>query len=362
MKRIAWLTLIAAMLLVSAASAAYISISAPKTVYVGDRLDVAGTTITGGLPKPTLNPGFSTDVILYYASGTKSEIARKTIVVQEDGSFSASFDTAGLAAGTYSIEIIDPTQTTFGGSSTTMQIVTLVDRSKDITVQSPLSQEFDGTLDIRGTVSGVGDAGVQVRVERGSAVIYGPEYIRTGADGAFAAEIPIPGGGKYEVTFSDAKGYIGTTTFAVASAPTATATPAMISASAPSTRSAPAYFEVDTKSGMVTIATSVGIDWVIEYIDEDGKPHKVNDKGLLEPETAVFAARGGTVYVKVYPMSHKDSGTVQVSAANAHSVRVSQAAPGIFGDVVPTTAKPAPVPVVLALLALIVAVILARRG
>jgi len=362
MKRIAWLMLIAAMLLVSAASAAYVSISAPKTVYVGDQLNVAGTTITGGLPKPTLNPGFSTDVILYYASGTKSEIARKTIVIQEDGSFSAVFETAGLAAGTYSIEIVDPTQTTFGGSSTTMQIVTLVDRSKDIRVQSPLNQEFDGTLDLRGTVSGVGDAGVQVRVEYGGTAIYGPKYIRTGADGDFAAEVPISTEGSYKVTFSDAKGYIDTVTFVVSDAPTATTTPAMMSASAPSTRSAPAYFEIDTKSGTVTIETSVGIDWVIEYIDEDGNLHKINDKGMLEPETAVFAARGGTVYVKVYPMSYSDRGTVQISATNAHSVRVSQTASGLFGDAVPTTARAAPIPVVLALLALVVAVALARRG
>lgn len=362
MKRIAWLTLIAAMLLVSAASAAYVGISAPKTVYVGDQLNVTGTTIVGGLTKPSLNPGFSTDVVLYYAQGTKSEVARKTIVVQEDGSFSATFDTTGLAAGTYSVEIIDPTQTTFGGSSTTMQIVTLVDRSESVVVQSPLNQEFDGTLDLRGTVSGIGSAGVQIRVEKGGAVVYGPEYIRTDATGAFAAEVPISEGGTYEVTFSDAKGYIGTVTFVISGAPSATATPAMISASAPATRSAPAYFEVDTKSGTVTIATSVGIDWVIEYIDEDGKSHKVNDKGLLEPETAVFAARGGTVYVKVYPMSYNDSGTVQVSAANADSVRVSQAAPGLFGDAKPTTTQSAPVPVVLALLALVVVAVLARRG
>jgi hypothetical protein len=145
------------------------------------------------------------------------------------------------------------------------------------------------------------------------------------------------------------------------STPTPTATEATISASATATRSAPAYFEVDTQSGTVTITTSAGIDWVIEYIDEDNSLHKVNDKGMLEPETAVFAARGGSVYVKVYPMSYNDSGTVQISAANADSIRVSQTVAGLFGDATPTPTPSAPVPVVLALLALVV-VVLARRG
>lgn len=50
MKRIAWLTLIVAMMLVSTASAAYVAISAPQTVYVGEPLEVTGTTIVGGSP------------------------------------------------------------------------------------------------------------------------------------------------------------------------------------------------------------------------------------------------------------------------------------------------------------------------
>ncbi|WP_243668398.1 hypothetical protein [Methanoculleus chikugoensis] len=90
------------------------------------------------------------------------------------------------------------------------------------------------------------------------------------------------------------------------------------------------------------IVTSAGIDWVVEYVDEDGNLHKVNNKGMLEPETVEVAARGGgLVYVKVYPMSYNDSGTVQVSASNADAVRVSQTAPGLFGgDATPTLRRP----------------------
>ncbi|WP_292407841.1 MULTISPECIES: hypothetical protein [unclassified Methanoculleus] len=361
MKRIAWLTLIVAMLLVGTASAAYVAISAPQTVYIGDSFDVTGTTLVEGLAKPSLNPGFSTEVILYYAQYAKSEVARKTIVVQEDGTFSATFDTSGLRPGTYSIEIVDPTKSTFGGSSKTQRMVTLVDRTGSVTITSPPNQNFDGSLDVRGMIGDLGDAGVRIEVTHDGAAVYGPEFISTDANGAFSVEVPVSAAGSYEVTFSDAKGYIDTREFMVMGTPAPTPTQAMISASTPATRSAPAYFEVDTRSGAVKITTSAGIDWVVEYIDEEGGRHEVNDKGMLEPETAEFVAEGGLVYVKVYPMSYNDSGTVQVSVANADSVRVSQTAPDLFGDATPTPAQAAPLPVALALLALLV-VVLARRG
>lgn len=361
MKRIAWLTIIAAMMLVGTASAAYISFSAPQTVYVGDTLDITGTTIVGGLPKPTVNPGFSTEIVLYRAQYMKHEIARNTIVVQEDGSFSTTFETDGLEPGQYSIEIIDPTLSTFGSSSKVRQIISLENRSENLKIDAPLNQDFDGTLDIQGSIADLGDAGVQVRVERDGFIVYGPEYVATDKNGAFFVAVPISEGGSYEVAFSDGKGYIGDAVFVVAGTPDPVPTEAMISASSPASRSSPAYFEVDTRSGTVNIVTSAGIDWVVEYIDEDDKHHKVNEKGMLEPESVEVASRGGPVYVKVYPMSYNDSETVQVSASNADSVRVSQTAPGLFGDATPTPAQAAPLPAALALIALLV-VVFARRG
>ncbi len=358
------MTLLAMMLLVSSASAAYVRIDAPDTVYVGEPLRVTGTSLVEGITKPSLNPGFSTDVILYSVKHTKSEVDRKTIVVQEDGLFSATFKTEGLAAGDYTVEIIDPdSPNTFGGSSKTLQFLKLVDRSGDIRINSPLVQEFDGSLDIAGTIAGIGSAGVQIGIERDGTTVYGPEYIRTDANGAFSTTVPISGAGSYRVAFSDKKGYIGTVLFVVTGAPTPTDTEVpVVSASAPATRSAPAYFEVDTRVGLVAITTSTGIDWVVEYIDEGGRLHKINDAGLLDPEVVEFSAQGGRVYVKVYPVGYSDRGTVQLSAANAYAVRVSQGAPGVFGDATPTPAETAtPLPAVLALFAVLV-VIFSRRG
>ncbi|NLA31790.1 MAG: hypothetical protein GX880_08225 [Methanomicrobiales archaeon] len=365
MKRIAWLTLLVAMLLVSAASAAYVEINAPKEVSIGDPIKVNGTTIVGGLTKPSLSPGFSTDVILYSVKSTKSEVGRKTIVVQEDGLFSTTFETGGLTAGDYTIEIIDPEPpNTFGGSSKTLQFLKLVDRSGDVRITSPLVRDFDGSLDIAGTIDKIGNAGVRIEIESGGAIVYGPEYIRTDPNGAFAATVPIQSTGTYRVTFRDTKGYIGTFTFVVTGGPAPAETEtAVVSASAPATRSAPAYFEVDTRVGLVTLTTSSGgIDWVIEYIDEGGRLRKINDAGLLDPEIVEFSAQGGRVYVKIYPTGYSDHGTVQLSATNADAVRASQNAPVIFGDATPTPAEAAtPLPAVLALFAVLV-VILSRRG
>ncbi len=365
MKRIVWLALLAAMLIVSTASAAYVEINAPKTVYVGEPLKVTGTSIVEGQPRPSLSPGFSTDIVLYHIKHTKREVGRKTIVVQENGTFSATFDTRGLAAGDYVVEIIDPEHpNTFGGSSKTQQFPKLIDRSGDLRISSPLTQELDGNLDISGAVDDIGGAGVRVLVERGGATIYGPEYIRTDAEGRFSVTVPVSGAGAYRVTFSDTQGYIDTVEFVVADGtPAPTETPApVVSANAPATRSAPAYFEVDTRAGSVTLMTSSGVDWVVEYIDEGGNLHKINEKGVLDPEIIEFTAEGGRVYVKIYPVSYNDSKTVRLSSTNVDAIRVSQDAPGLFGDAVPTPSEAtAPLPAVLALLALL-AVILSRRG
>ena len=93
-----------------------------------------------------------------------------------------------------------------------------------------------------------------------------------------------------------------------------------VSATAQASRNQPAYFAVDTKPGAVTISTSSGIDWVMEYIDEDNLLTVVNEKGTIGGESATFVGKGGTVYVKVYPFTFSDQGTVTLTAQNAESV------------------------------------------
>ncbi len=368
MKRIAWLSFISMLLIVGTASAAYIGISAPDRVEAGEPLIVTGTTMPEGLTKPSLTPGFSTDVVLYYASGTKQEIARNTIVIQQDGTFMTTFETAGLRGGQYTVEIIDPTKTTFGGSSITLKFVTIVNRAEEIKLTAPTTQIYDGTLSLAGSVPSLGDAGVQIEVAHGSATVFGPTYIKTDENGAFSLEVPITEGGMYRAQYADYKGFITAVDYTVTggfvtptpAGPTPTILPDAMTAAAGASRDAPAYFVIDTKPGTVTITTSPGIDWVIEYTDEDQATHKVNNKGLVEGEEASFTARGGVVYVKVYPMSYTDSGTVRLTVENAETVQASQTPPAVFGDV-PATTPATPIPVVLGIFALLILLVIRQR-
>jgi hypothetical protein len=356
MKRIALIMLLA-VILVGAAQAAYVELIAPDQITAGQILDVTGTSLG------TIKPGFTTDLIFYKVAGTKTEVDRQTVVFQEGGVFSTSFPTTGLAAGSYLLELVDPKpggSDAFGGESKNQKPVDIIDRSGELTITSPLSQPFTGLLSIRGSLSLAGNNGTQLRVVHNGAAIFGetPTYIPT-VNGAFSQDIPITEGGIYSASFADSKSYIGSAQFTVSqpvpvtTATTVTTPVPQVSATAQSSRSQPAYFAVRTKAGTVTISTSSGTDWVMEYLNEDNLLTVVNEKGSGGGETATFPAKGGTVYVKVYPFAFSDQGTVTVTATNSYSVAACTNCVSLFTTTpVPTTTKKSPVPAILALTAL----------
>ncbi|HVN65962.1 MAG TPA: hypothetical protein VMT31_05030 [Methanomicrobiales archaeon] len=363
MKRIAWI-LLAGLLLVGAAQAAYVELVAPDTLTVGEVLQVTGTSLG------TIKPGFSTDLIFYRMAGTKTEIARTRIVFQEGGVFSASFPTAGLDAGNYLLELVDPKpggSDAFGGESKNQKNIVLINRQGELRISSPLTQPFTGLLSIRGTLSLAGNNGTQLTVVHNGMTVFGPLYIAT-LNGAFSTDISITEGGTYDASFADSRSYIGSAEFTVSQpVPVTTATTLVtpveqVSASAQASRSQPAYFAVRTKPGTVTISTSSGIDWVLEYLDEDNVLTVVNEKGTVGGESATFTAKGGTVYVKVYPFTFSDQGTVTLAASNTYSVTVCTNCLTLFTTTVPTTTQKSPVPAVLALLgAALALLVMARR-
>jgi hypothetical protein len=365
MKRIAWILLVG-MFLVGAAQAAYVEMNAPDRVTVGQTLEVSGSSLG------TLKPGFSANLIFYKVTSTKTFIAQTTIVVQEGGVFSASFQTDGLAAGLYLLELVDPKPggtDAFGGESKNQKFVTLINRQKEITITSPLSQPFTGLLSIRGSISTAGNNGTQLRVDHNGVTIYGQTttYIAT-LNSVFSTEIPVTEGGTYTAYFSDSQSYIGSVQFTVSqpvstTVVTTTAVPVQqVSATAQASRNQPAFFAVDTKPGPVTITTSSGIDWVMEYSDEDNLLTVVNEKGTLGGETAVFPAKGGTIYVKVYPFTFSDHGPVTLTATNADSVTICTSCGAFFTTTVPpTTTQKSPVPAFLAFIALAILLLLVRR-
>jgi len=363
MKRIAWIMLVG-VILVGAAQAAYVELNAPDKITVGQTLEVSGSSLG------TLNPGFSTDLIFYKAAFTKTEIARTRIVVQEGGVFSASFPTAGLEAGSYLLELVDPMpggSAAFGGGVKNIVYVTLINRQNEITITSPVFQPFTGVLSIRGSVSTAGNNGTQLRVDHNGATRFGPTYIAT-LNNVFSTEITVTEGGTYTAFFSDYKSYIGSAQFTVSqpvstTVVTTTAVPVQqVSATAQASRNQPAYFAVDTKPGAVTLGTSSGIDWVMEYIDEDNQLTVVNEKGTIGGESATFVGKGGPVYVKVYPFTFSDQGTVTLTAQNAESVTACTSCVALFTTTPPPTiTQKSPLPLSIALLALAILAIARRR-
>jgi hypothetical protein len=363
MKRIA-LIMLAGLLLVGAAQAAYVELYAPETLSVGEILEVSGSSLG------TIKPGFSTDLIFYRVAGTKTAVDQTRVVFQEGGVFTASFPTAGLSAGSYLLELVDPNpggDAAFGGESKNQRPVTLIDRQNEITITSPLTQPYTGLLSIRGSISTAGNNGTQLRVDHNGMTIFGPLYIATLND-AFSTDVTIQDWGAYTASFTDSRSYIGAAQFTVSqpvqttAATTVTTQAPEVSATSRASRGQPAYFAVRTKPGTVTIATSSGIDWVIEYLDENRQLTVVNEKGTMGGESVIFPATGGTVYVKVYPFTFSDEGTVTLAATNAYSVTTcTDCIPFFTTTTPPTTTKESPFPAILALTALALAVLAVAR-
>jgi hypothetical protein len=307
-----------------------VNIDAPETLTVGKPLVVTGVT--------TFPPGMSVDVVLYYQLTTTTEIKRQVVGVRPDKTFKVVFDTTGLKTGTYKVEV----PVNGMGDSVTMRLVQIVDRSEEIQMDSPLHQQFTGALVVAGTIKGDENSGVQVEVvgPDGSLVL-GPQFVNTNYEGAFSTEVPISIPGEYEVSFTDAKGFIGTRTITATGPQTPVATlseaapDTVVSAHAKASRDAPAYFTVKTGSGPVMLYTSSSIDWVIEYVDEKGVLHVENNQDAKNPEKAAIGGSGNTIYVKIYPYNYSEQGEVFLYAENADAISVIPTVPAPFAAAVP---------------------------
>ena len=307
------------------ATAYQVNIDAPETLTVGKPLVVTGVT--------TFPPGMSVDVVLYYQVTTTTEIKRQVVSVRPDKSFKVVFDTTGLKTGTYKVEV----PVNGMGDSITMRLVQIVDRSEEIQMDSPLRQQFNGTLVVAGTIKGDENSGVQIEVVGpDNSLVFGPQFVNTNYDGAFSAGVPINIPGEYEVSFTDAKGFIGTRIITVTGPQTPVATlseavlKTVVSAHAKASRDAPAYFIVKTGSGPVMLYTSSSVDWVIEYVDENGVLHVENNQDEQNPEKAATVGSGKTIYVKIYPYKYSEQDEVFLYAENAGAISVSLTVPAPF--------------------------------
>lgn len=216
--------LLSALLLVGSVSAYGIYLNcSPTTLPVGDTLKCA---IDSDFP-----PGTSFDVVFYQSQYTSTEIDRQPLTIQSNqGTQYKLFDTSGLKGGQYKVEIqwngVEPSMRS---DSVSAMLISLTDRSNELTITSPTEQNLADALLIAGSLKKAGDSGVQVQVDGESAGrVFGPQYIRTekniqSGDGFFSLTVPVTQPDNYAVQFADSKGSIATITFKVV-APTTAAT------------------------------------------------------------------------------------------------------------------------------------------
>ncbi|MCP1662846.1 MAG: hypothetical protein D5R99_09235 [Methanocalculus sp. MSAO_Arc1] len=284
------------------------------------------------------------------------------MVVQDEGYFSHQFETLGLQEGRYRFEVHSSPDYPLGGMRNWFEL-SLVDRSLFLRMLSPLQQEYDGWLSVNGMIDEHGAAGVELTVTGPSGNYFGPRYIATDPMGRFYQSVQIDRAGTYTATIADRRGTIGIVTFNVfheekTPVPTPISPPseAVKSASAYASRDSPAHFVVQTGTGPVTLSTSVGIDWVLEYIDESGTLHVVHEAGSDKAERVTFTGSGGRVYVRAYP-DGTDEGRFHLYGQNVVSLTSSTAPADRFPELRPpehTPAEESPAPVLLPLLALAV--------
>jgi hypothetical protein len=342
--------------LIGNASAYQINIDAPATLTVGKPLVVNGTTNFG--------IGTPIDVVLYHQLTSTTEIKRKIAYVQSDHTFRVVFDTTKLEKGIYKVEV----PASGLGESINMRQVELVDRTDEISLTTGItSQEFTGTLKITGTLKNNKNSGIQIEViALDGGRVFSPKFIPTDSAGMFILEIPITEPGEYEVVFTDTQGYVGTKAITVtggvkSNQVVAATTKTRLSAHAPASQDVPAYFEVKTISGPMTVYTSSDVNWVIEYGDATGSIRTVNDHGELNPEQVEIYGNGSSVFFRVYPYEGAGRDEVFLYVENARSIRVSPTVPALFQQTVaPASETQAPFSPLAAIGALFAAIIILR--
>ncbi|WP_321507748.1 hypothetical protein [uncultured Methanoregula sp.] len=177
-------------------------------------------------------PGTSFNVVLYQTQYTATQIQSEPVTVQDKAkTLYKIFDTQGLPGGDYKVEVkfIGADEPRLRSDSITLRLVKIIDRSDELTITSPKSQNIDEALRIEGSLKNGGSDGIQLEVrDPDGGRIFGPQWIGTtsdirSGDGKFTQKIAVKDAGNYEVSFADSKGFISTATFKVGS-PTPVAT------------------------------------------------------------------------------------------------------------------------------------------
>jgi hypothetical protein len=227
------------MLLTGTVSAYGMYLSCPDSVQVGLPLKCS---IDSDFPA-----GSAFNLVFYQSQYTATQVKTEPFVIQEDKATQYKlFDTTGLPGGQYKVEVqfVGAGEPSLRSDSVTSKLVTLLDRSADIHITSPTSQPIADALRIEGYISKIANSGVEIEVRGPDGRVFGPQYISTktnipGGDGTFTQKVTVTSPGDYDVSFTDPKGYIGTTRFLVTAPTTAAPTTRAVTTTARVTTKAP---------------------------------------------------------------------------------------------------------------------------
>jgi hypothetical protein len=208
------------MCIVGTASAYQLYLSCPESVQVGLPLKCS---IDSNFPA-----GTTFDVVMYQSGYTATPLRLQAVTIQENHATQYQIlDTKGLPGGQYKVEIqfIGPDEGRLSSDSVTLQLPILIDRSGEITITSPMTQNTDEALRIEGSITKVGNEGVELEVRGPDGSIFGPQWIGTklqlqSGAGEFTQKVTVTKPGDYDVYIKDAKGYVGVKTFKVVASAT----------------------------------------------------------------------------------------------------------------------------------------------
>ena len=199
-----------------------------------------------------------------------NSIESKSVIIQSDGHFGATFETWELAGGMYTVTVQEPKDYPFG-SKRNWFTVQLVDRTGELTSTAPRVQYSIEEVQVSGKASMTGGKGVELTMYEGTIidgrVVNGPIWVGTDENGQFSEMLPATGAGVYQVVVKDKDGYIGLLTYTLMNgSPTTAATVTAPQTSAGKTLTAnaaasfdkPAYFAVKTGTGTSTITAFRG--------------------------------------------------------------------------------------------------------
>lgn len=250
---------------IGSASAYQVYLWCPESVQAGLPLNCS---VDSNLPA-----GTEFDVVFYQSVYIAAPFSRMSFVIRGDhATMYQSFDTKGLPGGPYKVEVRfdGPEAGKLSSDSVTMQVPDLINRTSEITITSPASQALDEALRIEGSITKLGNKGVDIEVRGRDGFVFGPRYTSTKVDfrsgaGVFTQQVAVTQPGTYEVYFRDADGFIGMKTFSVIASTTSSPTTVpktTITTSSPTI--APASLPTTTRSPLslvpvVAALTGVGL-------------------------------------------------------------------------------------------------------